>query len=150
MATENWTKVCIPVPAAKGIEVALQNVGKFVSEHRLLSSAALLLWSYNPDVPFKAVYYLLYGAPRAVLRWILSYFGFTEDGVRRDTWASQYQSTEFGGYTPRDSLFAHYQSLGARGYFEEEDSPYGAFMGIVGWVAFFAAGYVLFGFAHAK
>jgi hypothetical protein len=51
---------------------------------------------------------------------------------------------EYGGYIPRDSYFATYQSLGARGD-EEEDKPPGVFMTILSWSAFIAAGVVFFG-----
>lgn len=140
---ENWTQVCIPLPSAKGVEVALQKVGHFVTEHRLLSSAALLLWSYYPDVPFVTVYNVFYATPRAIFRWILGCFGFTEDGIARNSWASQYQSIEYGGYIPRDSLFASYQSFGASDFEWEEESP-GWFLSIVRWSACIAAVYVLF------
>ncbi|KAG5725289.1 hypothetical protein E4T56_gene12685 [Termitomyces sp. T112] len=143
----NWTQV---IPRYETIEAAIGHMSSFVGKHRYLASGILLLWSIFPEFPFKVLYTVAYKVPRAVFCWVLSCFGFTEDGISPDSFASRYQSREYGGNIPRDSLFSSYQSIGARGYYEidgysDRQEGRGTVMTILGWIIFFGAGYVFLG-----
>ncbi|KAG5651219.1 hypothetical protein H0H81_009448 [Sphagnurus paluster] len=145
----HWSKVCIPVPTAEGLQAALDFVGTTIHNHRFPSAALLFLWSYYPAAPFQAVSTVLYRAPRAVFRWILGCFGFGEDGPRADSFAARYQSTHYGGYVPQDSYFARYQSIAAREYpviyeLDDDEGP-GTASKVFGWSLFLAGFVVLFG-----
>jgi len=56
---------------------------------------------------------------KALGRFILYIVGFQRHGVQRDSLASHYQSSHYGGDVPQDSVSAHYQSYGAAGYDHE-------------------------------
>lgn len=71
--------------------------------------------SYVVEIPFKFMYNVFYVVPRAIFHGILDVLGFRSEGIGRneDTWASNYQSSNYGGYVPPNSFFSTYQSYGA-------------------------------------
>ncbi|KIK90937.1 hypothetical protein PAXRUDRAFT_35142 [Paxillus rubicundulus Ve08.2h10] len=76
---------------------------------------------------------------KALGKFVLYHLGFRPGGVERDSFASHYQSINYGGYIPANSPFAHLQSYGT-----EDDEEAGSwFASIVSWSSFAGAGYVL-------
>ncbi|KAG1809238.1 hypothetical protein EV424DRAFT_173814 [Suillus variegatus] len=75
------------------------------TRHPYVAAGALILISANPE--------LLLTPLRLAGRFTLYIFGFRRQGVAKDSLASQYQSHLYGGYVPRDSTFARFQSYGA-------------------------------------
>ncbi|PPQ99242.1 hypothetical protein CVT26_014098 [Gymnopilus dilepis] len=91
----------------------------------ILAGLVFILWSYYPKAPFQAAIYLLWRIPKSIVLavlWrlpkfilvgVLRFLGFGRGGVRRDSYASRYQSAHLRGHIPRDSLFAHLRADGA-------------------------------------
>ncbi|PBK61562.1 hypothetical protein ARMSODRAFT_1025486 [Armillaria solidipes] len=85
----------------------------------LLSTPVVLTW------PFKACYMLI-RLPIAFARWFVRSLGYNNTGIARNSFASRYQSINYGGYVPRDSVFSGMQSFGAyneEAWDEEEEIP---------------------------
>ncbi|KAF9458487.1 hypothetical protein BDZ94DRAFT_1270561 [Collybia nuda] len=101
----------------------------FSTQNPRTTIAILLFSSFYPELPFKVAYALFVRTPLALLRvplyllkipfyllrGTIGLLGFGRAGVQHDSYASRYQSSVYGGYTPKDSSFASYQSHGARG-----------------------------------
>ncbi|KAF8972718.1 hypothetical protein BDZ97DRAFT_1752578 [Flammula alnicola] len=93
-----------------------------VVAHPYIYGFLLMMWSYHPDAPFKAIGYLTWTLPKRIFVGFLRCLGFGEEGIEPDSYASRYQSTHYGSFIPEDSLFARYQSYGAvPGYSERDD-----------------------------
>ncbi|KAG2054931.1 hypothetical protein BDR06DRAFT_365350 [Suillus hirtellus] len=101
------------------------------TRHPYVAAGALILISANPE--------LLLTPLRLAGRFTLYIFGFRRQGVAKgtsysfnyrclmtlntnmtDSLASQYQSHLYGGYVPRDSTFARFQSYGAADNYDDD------------------------------
>ncbi|KAF8909256.1 hypothetical protein CPB84DRAFT_1496294 [Gymnopilus junonius] len=141
----SMTQICIPVPTLEGIGELLSTVWQgtinAAKKHPYLTGLALVFWSYYPKFPFQVVFYpfktLFVG-----VRWC---FGFGRTGIRGASHASRYQSEHYGGYTPKDSLFARFQSYGATSESSLfEDNEESSFLwSLFGWGLFLAGGSIL-------
>ncbi|KAG1720272.1 uncharacterized protein EDB91DRAFT_1178294, partial [Suillus paluster] len=113
---------------------AVTEINNWSINHPYIAAGALLCISGNPELLLtplrltgKTARYIcllpfrLFFWPFKMLgRLILYIFGFRRGGVAKDSFASRYQSRRYGGYVPRDSGFAKFQSHGATEYDEDE------------------------------
>lgn len=122
-------------------------------------------------LPFRLLYFVLYVVPRSIIRGILACLGF-QRGIKAsenniiigfsinlltisfvhlstDSFASNYQSHHYGGYTPRNSVFSKAQSYGAidevglYSYANEEISHTQPIWALGGWLLFWGSFVVL-------
>ncbi|KAG9315589.1 hypothetical protein JVU11DRAFT_3227 [Chiua virens] len=86
-----------------------------------LVAAVIALWDYVLAHPVTAgtIFVLAYIVVPCVYNtlsmFLLHGLGFRRQGVLRDSYAANYQSTSYGGNMPRGSTFARWQSQGAKG-----------------------------------
>ncbi|KAJ8595399.1 hypothetical protein M405DRAFT_807307 [Rhizopogon salebrosus TDB-379] len=102
---------------------ALTGVNGWSIRHPYVATGALLCISANPELlltPLRLTFYiclppsLLIIWPFKVLsRFMLYILASRRDGIMNDSFASQHQSSRYGGYVPRDSAYAKLQSDGA-------------------------------------
>ncbi|KAG2122235.1 hypothetical protein DEU56DRAFT_832730 [Suillus clintonianus] len=114
---------------------ALTKVDNWSIRHPYVAAGALIWISDSPEILLtplrltaKTARFICLLPLRLILwpfklsgRFILYIFGFRREGVARDSLASQYQSHHYGGYVPRDSTFARFQSYGATDYYDDSD-----------------------------
>ncbi|KAG1719810.1 hypothetical protein EDB19DRAFT_1781170 [Suillus lakei] len=112
---------------------ALTGVNNWSIRHPYVAAGALICISANPDILLtplrltgRTACYIGLLPLRLILwpfkllgRFILYIFGFRKQGVAKDSLASQYQSHLYGGYVPRDSTFARFQSYGTADYYDD-------------------------------
>ncbi|KAG1766357.1 hypothetical protein EV702DRAFT_1150147 [Suillus placidus] len=146
---------------------AMTEVNDWSIRHPYIAAGAFICISANPDIfltPLqltgRTARYICLLPLRLILwpfkllgRFMLYIFGFRRQGVARDSLASQYQSHLYGGYVPRDSPFARFQSYGAADYYDDmealrsvnADEPEGGSMPAVGvsWLSAIGAVFVL-------
>ncbi|KAF8184469.1 hypothetical protein BJ912DRAFT_528194 [Pholiota molesta] len=128
------------------------------------TAGVLFLWSYYPqfpfrilrfglytaplyiaNLPFRMLYFGLYVVPRSIIRGILACLGF-QRGIRADSFASNYQSHRYGGYTPRNSMFSKAQSYGAingDGLYSYENEDIHPIWDSAGWLLYWGSFVVL-------
>lgn len=112
----HWQQICITVPTAEGLRRGAEMFHReIVLKHPFLLASGLVLLAYYPKSPFTAVYYVVYGIPKAIIVGLLHCLGFGREGVRRGSYAAGYQSRVYKGIIPRSSTFSASQSSGARG-----------------------------------
>ncbi|KAJ8595397.1 hypothetical protein M405DRAFT_363568 [Rhizopogon salebrosus TDB-379] len=110
----DWSKLSGSI--LSGASYALTVANDWSNSNPYLAAGALLCISAKPNILLTP------------LRWtgkttlfILYILGFRRRGVERDSFASRYQSQCYGGYVPRDSMFAEFQSYGATSDDNEKD-----------------------------
>ncbi|OAX42069.1 hypothetical protein K503DRAFT_863390 [Rhizopogon vinicolor AM-OR11-026] len=149
--TIDWSKLTGLI--LSGVSHAVTVANNWSISHPYLSAGALLCISSNPKILLtplrltgKTTLYICLLPLRVVIwpfkvlgRFILYILGFRRRGVDRDSFASYYQSNHYGGYVPRDSAFAHFQSYGATSDDEVESIPELA----VSWLSGIGAVFVL-------
>ncbi|KAK0489575.1 hypothetical protein EDD18DRAFT_1189930 [Armillaria luteobubalina] len=123
---------CIRVPDLNGALTILKNAlilnDQLADCHPYIYQAACIFLLLNPRVltwPFKACKMLI-RLPIAFARWFVRSLGYNNTGIARNSFASRYQSINYGGNVPRDSVFSGIQSFGAydeEDWDEEEDIP---------------------------
>ncbi|CAA7265164.1 unnamed protein product [Cyclocybe aegerita] len=114
--------ICTSIPTLEGMKVLLARFHRVV-EHPYASAAILLLWAFYPLFPFHLFYFLFYVIPRNLVLGILTCLGFEGYGLRADSPASRYQSRNYGGFIPRNSVFSRTQSYGTTGIIDQTGSP---------------------------
>ncbi|KAF8159294.1 hypothetical protein B0H34DRAFT_796567 [Crassisporium funariophilum] len=141
-------EITITIPTLEGVVEVLWTLHQaIIVEHSFLSGCALIVWSFYPTSVFKAITYILYTLPKSIIVGFLRCFGFGEDGVEPDSYASRYQSRYYGGHIPSDSQFAYYQSYGAIGLSprnEPQEDEQGVWAGLFGWALFIGGIVVLY------
>ncbi|KAF8806808.1 hypothetical protein BYT27DRAFT_7233613 [Phlegmacium glaucopus] len=136
-AIEATKRLCITLPTLEGLKFALVTFYREVLvRYPYASAAILLLWSFYPKSPFKAMYYFFYIIPHAMILGLLNCIGFGEEGVRHDSHAS------------RASIFSTSRSYGATDHeLRADDNPGVRFVGflwrILGLLCMYAALVVL-------
>ncbi|KAK0219900.1 hypothetical protein IW262DRAFT_987920 [Armillaria fumosa] len=122
---------CIRVPDLNGAFAILKNAlilnDRLAEGHPYIYEAACIFLLLNPMVltwPSKACKMLI-RLPIAFARWFVRSLGYNNTGIARNSFASRYQSINYGGYVPRDSVFSGMQSFGAynEDWDEEEEIP---------------------------
>ncbi|KAK0475262.1 hypothetical protein IW261DRAFT_515002 [Armillaria novae-zelandiae] len=96
---------------------------QLASSHPKIYAASCIFLLWQPVVltwPFKICSVLIsiplaiLRIPLAIARWFVRSLGFGNNtGIKRNSFASRYQSANYGGHVPRDSLFSGMQSFGA-------------------------------------
>ncbi|TEB33254.1 hypothetical protein FA13DRAFT_1731022 [Coprinellus micaceus] len=127
MATSQRFSLTFTIPTMLGLRLGCE---RFWTDTVLSNSdlgfcccAVFTVW---PKLPFKLARLALYSIPKTLL-WtipktlvwsipkaiILGILGFGSRGPERDSWASNYQRTRYGGYIPARSGFSRAQRYGA-------------------------------------
>ncbi|KAG2030916.1 hypothetical protein BDR03DRAFT_156008 [Suillus americanus] len=89
--------------------------------HPFVAAGALICIYANPDIlltPLRLTGRTSLWPFKLSWRFALYIFGFRGHGVAKDSLASRYQSHRYGGYVPRDSTFARFQSYGATEHYD--------------------------------
>ncbi|OJA13494.1 hypothetical protein AZE42_08414 [Rhizopogon vesiculosus] len=135
LSSIDWSKLTSLL--LSGASYALTVANNWSISHPYRSAGALLYISSNPNILLtplrltgKTTLYICLLPLRVVIwpfkvlgRFILYILGFRRRGVDRDSFASYYQSNQYGGYVPRDSAFTRFQSYGATSDDEVESTP---------------------------
>ncbi|KAG1760734.1 hypothetical protein EDD22DRAFT_61238 [Suillus occidentalis] len=130
----NWPKLRHTILASS--VYVLTEVNNWSIKHPYVAAGALICISANPDILLtplrltgRTTLYICLLPLRLILwpfkllgKFILYIFGFRRHGVAKDSLASQYQSHHYGGYVPRDSTFARFQSYGAAEYYDDMEA----------------------------
>ncbi|KDR80886.1 hypothetical protein GALMADRAFT_241379 [Galerina marginata CBS 339.88] len=147
-AFELTKHTCFNIVTLEGIKQILVRFHREVLvKHPYISAAVLLLWSFYPQFPFHALYFVFYVVPRSIVLGILTCLGFEREGVRSGSLASGYQS-RYGENTPRNGLFSTPQSYGAINHepisTNRQDHPVvGILWRFLGWLILYASLVVL-------
>ncbi|KIK43485.1 hypothetical protein CY34DRAFT_707585 [Suillus luteus UH-Slu-Lm8-n1] len=110
----NWPKLRDTILASS--VYALTEVNNWSIKHPYVAAGALICISANPDILLTPL--RLTG--RTTL--YICLLPLRRHGVVKDSLASQYQSHHYGGYVPRDSTFARFQSYGAADYYDDMEA----------------------------
>ncbi|KAG0692401.1 hypothetical protein DFH29DRAFT_969544 [Suillus ampliporus] len=146
---------------------ALTEVNSWSTRHPYVAAGALICIVANPDIlvmPLRLmeksacyIFELISWPFKVFGRFILYMFGFGREGIAEDSYASYYQSYYYGGYVPRDSAFARFQSYGAADNYlyrleaglrvtddyEDRDESSSKLAVVVSWVSWCGAVFVL-------
>ncbi|KAH6911936.1 hypothetical protein BKA70DRAFT_1265956 [Coprinopsis sp. MPI-PUGE-AT-0042] len=77
-------QVCVTIPTTAGLRAAVGYIfHDIMMEHRFFSFVLLLVWMFNPFLPFQILWYFVWTVPRSILLGLLSCLGFEHEGVRR-------------------------------------------------------------------
>ncbi|PBK61495.1 hypothetical protein ARMSODRAFT_964872 [Armillaria solidipes] len=80
----------------------------------LLWQPVVLTWPFKICSTLLGIPLTILRIPLAIARWFVRCLGFGNNtGIERNSFASRYQSANYGGRVPRDSLFSGMQSFGA-------------------------------------